>query len=83
MQREIQFQFFVVKSHLQEFIFQNFYYYYSEHYSIHTLKPWYYEPRYSEFHDIVNKTQLPFWEFTTKHIYIWYKFGPWGQINGG
>ena len=26
MQREIQFQFFVVKSHLQEFIFQNFYY---------------------------------------------------------
>ena len=33
----------------------------------HTLKPWYNEPRYSEFRDIVNKTQLPFWGFT-KHI---------------
>ena len=32
-----------------------------------TLKPRYNEPRYSEFHDIVNKTQLPIWGFT-KHI---------------
>ena len=32
-----------------------------------TLKPWYNESRYSEFHYIVNKTQLPFWGFT-KHI---------------
>ena len=31
------------------------------------LKPWYNEPQYSEFHTIVNKTQLPFWGFT-KHI---------------
>ena len=28
-----------------------------------TLKPWYNKPRYSEFSDIVNKTQLPFWGF--------------------
>ena len=34
---------------------------------INTLKPWYTEPWYSDFHDIVNKTQLPFWGFT-KHI---------------
>ena len=33
----------------------------------HTLKPRYNEPRYSEFHDIVKKTQLPFCGFT-KHI---------------
>ena len=32
-----------------------------------TLKPWYNKPQYSEFCDIVNKTQLPFWRFT-KHI---------------
>ena len=32
-----------------------------------TLKPWYNEPQYSEFRDIVNKIQLPFWGFT-KHI---------------
>ena len=32
-----------------------------------TLKPWYNEPWYSEFHDIVNKTQLSFWGFA-KHI---------------
>ena len=32
-----------------------------------TLKPGYNAPRYSEFRDIVNKTQLPFWGFT-KHI---------------
>ena len=32
-----------------------------------TLKPWYNEPRYSEFRNIVNKTQFPFWGFT-KHI---------------
>ena len=32
-----------------------------------TLKPRYNEPRYSEFCDIVNKTQLPFLGFT-KHI---------------
>ena len=32
-----------------------------------TLKPGYNEPRYSEFRDIVNKTQLPFSGFT-KHI---------------
>ena len=32
-----------------------------------TLKPQYNEPRYSEFRDIVNKTQLPFSGFT-KHI---------------
>ena len=31
------------------------------------LKPWYNEPRKSEFLDIVNKTKLPFWGFT-KHI---------------
>ena len=34
---------------------------------IYTLKPWYNEPRNSEFLEIVNKTQLPFWGFT-KHI---------------
>ena len=28
------------------------------------LKPWYNKPRYSEFHDIVHKTQLPFDRFT-------------------
>ena len=32
-----------------------------------TLKPWYNEPQYSEFCNIVNKTQLPFWGFT-KHM---------------
>ena len=32
-----------------------------------TLKPWYNEPRNSEFRDIVNKTQLPFWGHT-RHI---------------
>ena len=32
-----------------------------------TLKPWYKEPQYSEFRDIMNKTQLPFLGFT-KHI---------------
>ena len=32
-----------------------------------TLKPRYNEPRNSEFLDIVNKTQLPFYGFT-KHI---------------
>ena len=31
------------------------------------LKPWYIEPQYNEFHDIVNKTQLLFCGFT-KHI---------------
>ena len=31
-----------------------------------TLKPWYNEPQYSEFHNIMYKTQLPFWGFT-KH----------------
>ena len=35
--------------------------------SRYTLKPWYNEPRYSEFYDKRNKTQLPFWGFT-KHI---------------
>ena len=34
---------------------------------IHTLKTRYNEPGYSEFCNIVNKTQLPFWGFT-KHI---------------
>ena len=34
---------------------------------IHTLKPRYSEPQYSEFRDIVNKSQLPFLGFT-KHI---------------
>ena len=29
-----------------------------------TFKPRYNEPWYSEFHDIVNQTQLPFWGFT-------------------
>ena len=29
-----------------------------------TLKPWYNEPRYSEFCDIVNKNKLLFWWFT-------------------
>ena len=33
----------------------------------YTLKPPYNESRYSEFCDIVNKIQLPFWGFT-KHI---------------
>ena len=32
-----------------------------------TLKPWYNEPEYSEFQDIVNKIQFLFWGFT-KHI---------------
>ena len=32
-----------------------------------TPKPQYNEPWYSEFHNIVNKTQLPFWGFT-RHI---------------
>ena len=36
-----------------------------------SLKPLYNEPQYSEFHDLVNKTQLPFWGFT-KHYHIWY-----------
>ena len=31
---------------------------------VHTLKPRYNERRYSEFHNIVNKTQLSFWGFT-------------------
>ena len=31
------------------------------------LKPRYNEPQYSEFPDLVNETQLPFWGFT-KHI---------------
>ena len=34
---------------------------------VSTLKPRYNEPQYSEFRDIVNKTQLPFLRFT-KHI---------------
>ena len=29
-----------------------------------TLKPWYNELPYSEFHHVVNKTQFPFWGFT-------------------
>ena len=32
-----------------------------------TLKTWFNEPQYSEFCDIVNKTQIPFWGFT-EHI---------------
>ena len=32
--------------------------------NVSTLKPRYNEPRYSEFCNIVNKTQLPFWGFT-------------------
>ena len=36
----------------------------------HTLKTWYNEPRYSEIHDIVNKTQFLYRGFT-KHITFW------------
>ena len=36
---------------------------------LHTLKPRHNEPRYSEFRDIVNKTQLPFWGFTKQSIF--------------
>ena len=34
-----------------------------------TLKPRYNEPWYSEFCDIVNKTQLPFWGFTRHNTF--------------
>ena len=40
---------------------------YMNMYHCSTFKPQYSEPWYSEFHDIVNKTQLPFWGFT-RHI---------------